>query len=66
MTNHELVYPTDPLKIALIGTGGRAQGHYCPLLVTIGHYFSLLVTIDHYWSLSANRSRISSLKLGKI
>ena len=46
MTNHELLYPTDPLKIALIGTGGRAEGHYCLLFKFLQAWVEVIAVCD--------------------
>ena len=46
MTNNELVYPTDPLKIALIGTGGRARGQYCPIFKFLQAWVEVVAVCD--------------------
>ena len=46
MTKHEIVRPQDPLKIALIGAGGRARGHYCPLFKFLRPWVEVVAVCD--------------------
>ena len=46
MAKHEIVRPQDPLKIALIGAGGRARGHYCPLFKFLRPWVEVVAVCD--------------------
>ena len=46
MAKHEIVRPQDPLKIALLGAGGRARGHYCPLFKFLRPWVEVVAVCD--------------------
>ncbi len=46
MTVNKIIHPQDPLKIALIGAGGRARGHYCPLFKFLQPWIEVVAICD--------------------
>ncbi|MBI1929102.1 hypothetical protein HYR99_33255 [Candidatus Poribacteria bacterium] len=38
--------PQEPLKVALIGAGNRAQGHYCPVFKFLKPWVEVVAVCD--------------------
>jgi predicted dehydrogenase len=46
MTMQEIPVPSDPVKVALIGAGGRASNHYAPLFGSLKRWIEVVAVCD--------------------